>query len=131
LLPKPQTLFLGVFAQLSDTDCAVLDALFTVGDGTRTSQWNNLKVDAPKATLDGLRELLTRYDQLSALGNNSGLLRNIPVVKRQQLSLEGMSLDAASMADMEVRKRYTVPILRTAADHGLVGGTSLQENTLT
>lgn len=105
-----QALFRGVHERLGAADREVLDALFLVGDGSRTSPWNDLKTDAPKATLDGLRELLTRYGQLSALAGNQELLRNIPVVKRQQLSLEGMSLDAASMGDMEANKRYTVAL---------------------
>ena len=105
-----QALFRGVHERLSAEDRVVLDALFLVGDGCRTSPWNDLKTDAPKASLNGLRELLTRYDQLSALAGNQELLRNIPVVKRHQLSLEGMSLDAASMVDMEANKRYSVAL---------------------
>jgi len=105
-----QALFHGVFERLSETDRVVLDALFLVGDGDRTSLWNDLKSDAPKASLGGLRELLKRHDQLSVLAGDKDLLRNIPVVKRHQLSLEGMSLDAASMVDMEPNKRYTVAL---------------------
>lgn len=105
-----QALFRGVYEGLNEADRVVLDALFLVGDGCRTSPWNDLKTDAPKATLNGLRELLTRHDQLSALAGNQELLRHIPVVKRVQLSLEGLSLDAASMVDMEPKKRYTVAL---------------------
>lgn len=105
-----QVLFRGVCESLSEADRALLDALFSVGDGCRTSPWNDLKADTSKATLNGLRELLTRYDQLSALAGNQKLLQNIPVVKRYQLALEGLSLDAASMVDMEVKKRYTVSL---------------------
>lgn len=105
-----QTLFRDVYDRLSEVDRSALDALFLVGDGCRTSPWNDLKLDAPKVTIHGLRELLNRYDQLSALAGNQELLRNIPIVKRHQLSLEGLSLDAASMADMEVKKRYTVSL---------------------
>lgn len=105
-----QTLFLGVHERLSEADRKVLDDLFEVGEGARTSPWNDLKADAPKATLGGLRELLKRHDQLAILAGKHELLRNIPVVKRQQLALEGMSLDAASMADMAAKKRYTVTL---------------------
>ena len=103
-----QTLFRDVYERLTEVGPVVLDALFIVDDGSRTSPWNDLKADAPKASLNGLRKLLTRYDNLSVLAGNQDLLRNIPVVKRHQLSLEGLSLDAASMADMEVKKRYAV-----------------------
>jgi len=105
-----QTLFRGVFERLSKEDRATLDALFLVVDVSRTSPWNDLKMDAPKASLNVLRALLNRYDDLSALACNQELLRNIPVVKRHQLSLEGLSLDAASMVDMEEKKRYTIAL---------------------
>jgi len=105
-----QTLFHAVFERLSEADRSALDALFLVDDGVRTSPWNYLKADAPKATLNGLRELLTRHDDLSALAGQQELLRHIPVIKRHQLALEGISLDAASMADIEPKKRYTVTL---------------------
>ena len=105
-----QALFRGVHECLDEADRKALDALFLVGDGCRTSPWNDIKIDAPKATLGGLRQLLTRYDHLSALTGNQKLLRNIPVVKRHQLSLEGLSLNAADMVDLEAKKRYTVAL---------------------
>jgi len=103
-------LFRDVYERLSEADSIKLDALFLTGEDSQTSPWNDLKIDAPKVTVNGLRALLIRYDQLSALAGNQDLLRHIPFVKRQQLSLEGLSLDAASMADMEVKKRYTVSL---------------------
>ena len=105
-----QAMFQSVYANLSEADGAVLDKLFVVSDGCRTSPWNELKTDAPKASAKGLRELLIRYDQLIILSGNQQLLCHIPVVKRRQLSLEGLALDAASMVDMEVKKRYTVAL---------------------
>ncbi|NNM50964.1 MAG: DUF4158 domain-containing protein [Pseudomonadales bacterium] len=105
-----QALFHDVFERLSKADRVLLDDLFVVEEGSRTSPWNDLKTDAPKASLNGLRELLMRYDDLSALAGHQELLRNIPVVKRYQLSLEGLSLDATSMVDMEAKKRYTVAL---------------------
>ena len=105
-----QTLFRGVYDSLNEEDRTVLDALFLVGEGCRTSPWNDIKIDAPKATLGGLRKLLARFDQLSALSGNQKLLHNIPVAKRHQLSLEGLSLNAADMVDLEAKKRYTVTL---------------------
>ena len=106
-----QTLFHDVFERLNKTDRTRLDALFVVGKNcSRTSPWNDLKMDAPKASLNGLREILTRHDDLTAMADNQEMLRNIPVVKRNQLALEGMSLDAASMVDMEPKKRYVVAL---------------------
>lgn len=105
-----QALFHDVFERLSKADRVLLDDLFVVEHGSQTSPWNDLKTDAPKASLNGLRELLARYDDLSTLAGHQELLRNIPVVKRHQLSLEGLSLDAASMMDMEAKKRYIVTL---------------------
>jgi hypothetical protein len=63
---------------LRDTDRSFLDALFVVGDDPRrVSPWNDLKQDATPPTLDGMRELVARYDQLTALSGFSHLLKTI------------------------------------------------------
>lgn len=104
-----QTLFAQIHKALGDTDRSFLDALFVVGDDPRrVSPWNDLKQDATPPTLDGMRELVARYDQLTALSGFSHLLKTIPVVKVHQWALEGNSLDAASMVNMEASKRYAV-----------------------
>ncbi|EGV6907223.1 Tn3 family transposase [Salmonella enterica] len=105
-----QSLFNAINNKLSETDRTNIDALFRVDKELRTSPWNELKTDAPKATIEGLRELLLRYDQLSRLSSNICALEDIPEIKRKQLALEGMSLDASSMVDMEAKKRYVVTL---------------------
>lgn len=62
--------------------------------------WNDLKQDAAKPAVDGMRDLLARYDNLTDLPCHTHLLKTIPVVKIKQWALEGNSLDAASMMDM-------------------------------
>jgi Tn3 transposase DDE domain/Domain of unknown function (DUF4158) len=106
-----QTLLAKIHNALEDSDRVFLDALFVVGDDLRrVSPWNDLKQDAALPTLDGMRDLVARYDQLMALSGFSHLLKAIPVVKVHQWALEGISLDAASMVDMEPNKRYAVAL---------------------
>ena len=106
-----QTLFSQIQNALGDTDRAFLDALFVVGDDPRrVSPWNDLKQDATLPTLHGMRELVARYNQLMVPSGFSHLLKAIPVVKVHQWALEGISLDAASMVDLEPNKRYAVAL---------------------
>jgi TnpA family transposase len=106
-----QTLFSQIQNALGDTDRAFLDALFVVGDDPRrVSPWNDLKQDATLPTLHGMRELVARYNQLMGPSGFSHLLKAIPVVKVHQWALEGISLDAASMVDLEPNKRYAVAL---------------------
>lgn len=105
-----QSLFNAINNKLSETDRTDIDALFLVEEGLRTSPWNELKTDAPKATIEGLRELLLRYHQLSRLASHICALEGISEIKRKQLALEGMSLDATSMVNMEAKKRYAVTL---------------------
>ncbi|MES2356236.1 MAG: Tn3 family transposase [Pseudomonadota bacterium] len=106
-----QILFSAVYDRLHESGRVFLDQLYVVGDNpSRTSPWNDLKRDAPKATLDGLRSVVAHYDELTALSHHVPLLFTIPVAKLNQLALEGMSLDAARMADMESQKRYTMTL---------------------
>ena len=106
-----QELFAQVNRALSDAGRSLLDSLFVVGDDPRrVSLWNDLKQDPAKPTLDGMRKLVARYDQLTGMAGHAHLLKAIPVVKVRQWALEGASLDAASMADMEPNKRYAVAL---------------------
>jgi Domain of unknown function (DUF4158) len=106
-----QALHTQIHDALGDTGRMFLDRLFVVGDDPRrVSPWNDVKQDVAKPTIDGIRDLLERYDQLSGLACHTDLLNTIPIVKIKQWALEGNSLDAASMVDMASAKRYTVAL---------------------
>lgn len=106
-----QVLFAKIHDALTDEGRGFIDQLFIVGnDPRRVSPWNDLKRDAAKPTIDGMRDLLARYDSLMALSRHTELLKTVPVIKAKQWALEGNSLDAASMVDMAAAKRYTVAL---------------------
>jgi hypothetical protein len=108
-LATNQALHAQIHDALGDVGRTFLDGLFVVGDDPRrVSPWNNLKQDAAKPTIDGMRQLIERYDRLTELACHAHLLKTIPVVKINQWALEGNSLDAASMVDMAAAKRYAV-----------------------
>ena len=106
-----QALYAQIHDALGDEGRTFLDNLFVVGDDPRrVSPWNDLKQDAARPTIDGMRDLLARYDRLTDLSCHVRLLKTIPVVKIKQWALEGNSLDAASMMDMSAAKRYAVAL---------------------
>ena len=106
-----QELFAQVNSALGDADRSLFDSLFVVGDNQRrVSPWNDLKQDPAKPTLDGMRQLVARYDQLTGMAGHAHVLKAIPLVKIRQWALEGGSLAAASMADLEPNKRYAVTL---------------------
>ncbi|MCI0152242.1 Tn3 family transposase [Paraburkholderia sediminicola] len=106
-----QTLQRQVHLSLDEVGAAAIDTLFTVGDDPRrVSPWHDLKQDAAKPTVHGMRELLARHDRLVRWAEYTALLHTIPVVKVTQWALEGNSLDAASMADLASPKRYAVAL---------------------
>ena len=106
-----QALYEQVQCTLDKTGAAFLDALFIVGDDSRrVSPWHDLKQDPAKPTVHGMRDLLVRFDQLTALSGYNAVLKTIPVVKVSQWALEGNALDAASMADLAPSKRYAVTL---------------------
>ena len=106
-----QDLFAQVHEALGKTGAAFIDALFVVGDDPRrVSPWNDLKQDTARPTVHGARELLKRYDQLTALAKYNAMLKPIPIVKLGQWALEGQRLDAASMADLAPAKRYALAL---------------------
>ena len=104
-----QTLFSQIQNALGDTDRAfstrsLWSATIRVGEPWKTSS------KMPLPTLHGMRELVARYNQLMGPSGFSHLLKAIPVVKVHQWALEGISLDAASMVDLEPNKRYAVAL---------------------
>jgi TnpA family transposase len=106
-----QALYEQVQCALGKTGAAFLDTLFIVGDDSRrVSPWHDLKQDPAKPTVHGMRDLLVRFDQLTALSSYNAVLKTIPVVKVSQWALEGNALDAASMADLAPSKRYAVTL---------------------
>jgi TnpA family transposase len=106
-----QALYGQVQNALGKTGADFLDALFVVGDDPRrVSPWHDLKQDSAKPTVHGMRDLLARFDQLTALSGYNAFLKTIPVVKVSQWALEGNALDAASMADLAPSKRYAVTL---------------------
>ena len=106
-----QALYEQVQCALGKTGAAFLDALFVVGDDSRrVSPWHDLKQDPAKPTVYGMRDLLVRFDQLTALSSYNAVLKTIPIVKVSQWALEGNALDAASMADLAPSKRYAVTL---------------------
>jgi len=106
-----QALYDQVHSALGKTGANFLDALFVVGDDSRrVSPWHDLKQDPAKPTVHGMRDLLVRFDQLSALSGYNACLKTIPIIKISQWALEGHALDAASMADLAASKRYAVTL---------------------
>jgi len=91
-----QALYTQIHDALGDAGRIFLDKLFVVGDDPRrVSPWNDIKQDAAKPTIDGMRDLVERYDRLTELACHADLLKTIPVIKIKQWALEGNSLDAS------------------------------------
>lgn len=106
-----QAMHVQIHDALGEEGRAFLDKLFVVGDDPRrVSPWNDVKQDAAKPTIDGMRDLVERYDRLTELACHVHLLKTVPIIKIKQWALEGNSLDAASMMDMAAAKRYTVAL---------------------
>ena len=106
-----QALQTQIHDALGDAGRTFLDKLFVVGDDPRrVSPWNDVKQDAAKPTINGMRDLVVRFDELTKLACHANLLKTVPIVKIKQWALEGNSLDAASMVDMAAAKRYTVAL---------------------
>ena len=85
-----QALYGKIHEALGEAGTAFLDSLFLVGDDPRrVSPWHDLKKDPAKPTIHGMRDLLARFDQLTALSGHNAVLKKIPVVKVSQWALEG------------------------------------------
>ncbi|MFI3188027.1 hypothetical protein BCS42_01255 [Crenothrix sp. D3] len=100
-----------VHGSLGELGAKFLDALFIVGDNSsRVSPWYEIKQEPVKPTIHGMRDLLARFNQLTALSKYNAVLKTMPVVKLNQWALEGNALDTASMIDLSPSKRYAITL---------------------
>ena len=77
-----QALHTQIHDTLGEAGRVFLDKLFVVGDDPRrVSPWNDIKQDAAKPTIDGMRDLVERYDRLTELACHADLLKTIPAIK--------------------------------------------------
>lgn len=121
-LATNQALHRQIHDALGDDGRTFLDKLFVVGDDPRrVSPWDDIKQDATKPTIDGMRELVERYDRLTKPACHAELLKTMSVIKIKQWALEGNSLDAASMVDMVAAKRYAVALALIRQRLAIVG----------
>lgn len=106
-----QALYQQVHCSLGESGANFLDALFIVGDNSsRVSPWYKIKQEPVKPTIHGMRDLLARFEQLTALSKYNAVLKTMPVVKLNQWALQGNVLDAASMIDLSPSKRYAITL---------------------
>ncbi len=103
-----RALYRQVSAALMPEARAAIDALFIADLATRRTPWNELKAEPRNPTLAHLRELIAHQRWIAARNVGVAALAPIPPVKVQHLAAEAMTLDAARMATVEPRKRYTL-----------------------
>lgn len=88
--------------------CVSLDALFITDLATRRTPWNDLKAEPRPPTIKHLQELLARQAWIATRNVGLTALAAVPQARLHHLAAEAMTLDAARMAALEPRKRYTL-----------------------
>ncbi|GAC1437798.1 MAG: Tn3 family transposase [Chloroflexota bacterium] len=103
-----RALYRQVAEALSPQAQATIDGLFIADLTTRRTPWNDLKAEPRTPTIKHLKELLARHGALAARNVGAAALGGVPQARVQHLAAEAMTLDAARMAALEPRKRYTL-----------------------
>lgn len=103
-------LFIRVSSSFSVTEILYLDQLL-VGD--MDSQEDNATLNLIKspprsATLNGMKQLLTKYDSLMTFGNAKLLLSNIAPTKVRYFAAQARALDISEFKDINLPKRRTL-----------------------
>ena len=97
-----------VSTELGDRGRASIDSLLKVGRSKSRSDWELLKKDAGKPTLNNFREMVSHLEWLKSWHMDLDSLRTLPDAKHRNFAAEAKSLDAARMQAMEPNKRYTI-----------------------
>jgi hypothetical protein len=101
-------IFQTVVSRLTASDLARLDTLLLVDDRTHRSPYNRLKQLPKQPTLSHLQVWLDHLEWLTALGDVSGPLADLPQLKIKHFAAEAKALDAGELKDFLPAKRYTL-----------------------
>jgi len=97
-----------IFAELGDKGRSSIDALLKVTPANAKSDWEMLKRDPGKPTVNNLRKLITQMEWVGTWYMELKALKDLPDAKLRNFAAEAKSLDAARMQEMEQHKRYAL-----------------------
>jgi len=97
-----------IFEELGDKGRRLIDNLLKVTAAKSKSDWENLKRDPGKPTVNNLRELLTQMDWVRTWYIDLRSLKELPDAKLRNFAAEAKSLDAPRMRELEPHKRYAL-----------------------
>ncbi len=97
-----------IFAELGDKGRSLIDALLKVTPAKSKSDWEMLKRDPGKPTVNNLRQLVTQMEWVRTWYMDLKALKDLSDAKLRNFAAEAKSLDAARMQEMEPHKRYAL-----------------------
>ena len=97
-----------IFEELGDKGRRLIDNLLTITTAKSKSDWEALKTDPGKPTVNNLRKLLMQMDWMRTLYIDLRSLKELPDAKLRNFAAEAKSLDAARMRELEPHKRYAL-----------------------
>lgn len=100
-------LFSRISTGLSQVEQIYLDQLLSADALESTATLNLLKSPPKSATLNGVRQLQTKFDALMTFGDAKRLLANIARTKIRYFAAQGRALDISEFQDINLPKRRT------------------------
>lgn len=97
-----------VAVELGEEGRRLVDALIKVSSDKSKSDWELLKNDPGRPTLNNLRNLLPQIEWLKEQNFDLISLRTLADAKLRNFAAQAKSLDAARMEEMAPNKRYTL-----------------------
>lgn len=98
-----------IFEELDDQGRQQIDELLKVSAGAK-SDWETLKKDPGRPTVNNLRQLLTQMEWVKTWYVDLQAVRELPDAKLRNFAAEAKSLDAARMRDTEAHRRYALAV---------------------
>lgn len=99
-----------IFNALPETSVKRLDSLLMAG-GRPKSDWDLIRKDSGAPTVKNIRALINILKWLRKFPTLPEVIKSVPDRKIRQLSEEAMSMDAASIARLKEKRRYTLLLL--------------------
>jgi hypothetical protein len=102
--------FRHVYKHISDETRERIDKLFNSSQDDGSTEWNALKEQIGKTTINTLTNTLEVLDNIKAFNIKADVLLTIPDIKLKHFVCEADALDASRMKELDKFKRYTLAV---------------------
>jgi hypothetical protein len=99
-----------IYNLIGENERNIFDKLFEIDPEKNFTEWNYIKIEPGKPTVNNIKEMINRIEWLSKKNVCALAIEKIPDVKIRQFANEARTLDSARLKSMESKKKYALAV---------------------